>query len=57
MNELHGILFEWKRLDMPYRFCQVGITSSPPALMTLCIAAAEACHEEKTGLSFSAGEH
>jgi hypothetical protein len=30
-------------------YCQVGITSSPPALMTLCIAAAEACHEENDG--------
>jgi len=31
------------------RYCQVGITSSPPALMTLCIASAVAYHEENDG--------
>jgi hypothetical protein len=30
-------------------YCQVGITSSPSALMTLCIASAVAYHEKNDG--------
>jgi hypothetical protein len=33
-------------------YCHVGITSSPPALMTLCIAVAKTCYEEKHGTEF-----
>jgi hypothetical protein len=39
-----------KCFDEQKGYCQFGITSSPPALMMLCIAAAEACHGEKDGI-------
>jgi hypothetical protein len=44
------IIFRQRVILHVERYCQVGINSPPPALMMLCIVAAEAYHEEKDGI-------